>query len=266
MSMNINDDGPPPFTPPPPRVEPSPRWVRAELGGMTVADSRRAMLHVAFGPPILPGSDHPLLPGYFFPLDDVATEVLDEAHDRDGRRWWHATVDGTTTEHAAWALVDPFGPTADLAGHVTFRWDAMNAWYEEAEQVFVHARDPRKRVDVIQSSRTVEVTVDGVRLARSSRPRLVFETDLPTRYYLPPEDVELELLGASDTTSACPYKGTARYWSLVDGGDAGRDIAWSYPDPVAEQPKLVDLVCFFNEKVDLSVDGDRVERPRTPWL
>lgn len=253
------------FQPPPPRVEPSPRWVRAEINDRVVADSRRTMLHAAFGPSLVPDSPAPLLPGYFFPTDDVAHAVLHESDERDGRRFWDVTVRGTTTSDAAWAYTEPTGPVAALADHLTFRWEAMDAWYEEAEQVFVHARDPRKRVDVLASSRTVEVALDGRVLAHSEEPFVLFETDLPTRYYLPPDDVDWDLLEPTDTTSACPYKGTARYWSVRDAGEAGRDVAWSYPDPVREQPLLADLVCFSNEKVDLVVDGDRLERPQTPW-
>ncbi len=250
---------------PPTRVEASPRWVRAELGGRTLADSTRAMLHVAFGPPLVPGSRMPLLPGYFFPFDDVDMAALTPAGDADGRRWWDARFDDVEVERAAWAYLDPPVQLAGLAGHLTFRWEVMDAWYEEAEQVFAHARDPRKRVDVIPSSRHVQVSLDGLVLADSHAPFLLFETDLPTRYYLPAEDVRTDVLVDSPTVSACPYKGWATYWSLDGAGEVGRDIAWSYPDPIDQQPRLANLVCFFNEKVDLLVDGEPQERPTTPW-
>jgi uncharacterized protein (DUF427 family) len=253
------------FTLPPTRVEPSPRWVRAELAGRTIGDTRRAMLHLAFGPPLLPGTERPLLPGYFFPFEDVDMDVLTPAGVRDGRHWWHADVDGTHVEHAAWTYDEPTDATADLAGHLTFRWEVMDAWYEEAEQVFVHARDPHKRVDVIGSTRHVQVVIDGLVLADTHEPFLLFETHLPTRYYLPPRDVRTDLLVDSRTVTACPYKGVAQHWSLDGAGDAGRDIAWSYPDPVPEQPRLANLICFYNEKVDVLVDGELQERPVTPW-
>ncbi len=260
-----DDHEPAAWLPPEARVEPTPRWIRAELEGRTVGDSRRAQLHVAFGPPLLPDEPRPLLPGYFFPMDDVATDVLTEADEHDGRRWWHATVDDRTVEQAAWAYLDPTGPVARLDDHLTFRWEAVDAWYEEAEEVFVHARDPRKRVDVLASDRTVEVALDGTVVARSDHPMLLFETDLPTRYYFPPEDVDLDLLVASDTRTECPYKGSARYWSIPAVGDIGEDIAWSYPEPITEQLVLTDLVAFHDERADVTVDGHLQQRPRTPW-
>jgi uncharacterized protein (DUF427 family) len=165
---------------------------------------------------------------------------------------------------AAWTYPDPAGPLAALAGHVTFSWQQLD-WYEEDERVHVHARDPHKRVDTLRSSRRVQVFAGGQQVADSVRPLLLFETGLPTRYYLPFEDVRTGLLVASDTVSACPYKGLARYWSLQAGDVFVRDAAWSYPDPVPENPKIRDLLCFFNERVDLVVDGVRQERPRTVW-
>jgi uncharacterized protein (DUF427 family) len=139
----------------------------------------------------------------------------------------------------------------------------MDAWFEEEEQVFEHPRDPYHRVDVIQSSREVRVEIGGKVVAESRRPRLLFETNLPTRYYLPVEDVRMDLLEPTDTTSVCPYKGTASYWRMQAGG---RDVAWSYQDPISECPKIRGLIAFFNERVDaLSVDGELQEKPKTTW-
>lgn len=250
---------------PPTRVELTPRRVRAELAGRTLADSTRAMLHVAFGPPLLEDSRHPLLPGYFFPFDDVDREVLTSAGEADGRRWWDVAFDDVEVERAAWAYLDSPVRLAGLADHLTFRWEAMDAWYEEAEQVFVHARDPRKRVDLLASDRHVQVSLDGLVLADSDTPFLLFETDLPTRFYFAPGDVRTDVLVDSPTVTACPYKGRAQYWSLDGAGDVGRDLAWSYPNPVEQQPRLANLICFFNEKLDVAVDGEPEDRPVTPW-
>ncbi len=137
--------------------------------------------------------------------------------------------------------------------------------YEEEEEVFVHARDPYKRVDAIASSRHVEVSVGGVTVADSRRPILLFETMLPTRYYLPREDVRMDVLQSSDTKTRCPYKGIASYWSARVGDRLVLDIVWSYPDPIKENPKIKELMCFFNERVDLTVDGELRPRPRTKW-
>jgi uncharacterized protein (DUF427 family) len=137
----------------------------------------------------------------------------------------------------------------------------MDAWYEEDEEVFVHARDPHKRVDVLESSRHVVVRVGGEVVAETKRPRLLFETGLPTRYYVPREDVRMELLHPSDRQTQCPYKGTASYLST----ESEPDVAWFYPEPIPEQPRIKDLIAFFNERVDIEVDGEPVERPSTQW-
>ena len=160
---------------------------------------------------------------------------------------------------AAWTDSHP-----ELAGYVTFSWRQLD-WYEEDEQVRVHARSPYGRVDTLRSSRLVEIRVGGETVARSIRPLLLFETQLPTRYYLPYTDVRAEFLEASDTVTECPYKGVARYWSVRAGGLVVPDAAWSYPDPIPENAKIRDLVCFFTERVDLVLDG--VPQPRTvsPW-
>ena len=144
---------------------------------------------------------------------------------------------------------------------MAFDWHAMDAWYEEEDEVFVHARDPHKRVDVLESSRHVVVSVDDVVLADTRRPRLLFETGLPTRYYIPPEDVRMDLLRPSEKHTQCPYKGTASYLS----SETEQDVAWFYPEPIPEQPRIQGLIAFFNERVDIDVDGEREERPRSQW-
>jgi len=250
---------------PPVRVELSPRWVRTVLGGRTIADSKQPMLHVSYGKPIRPGSRKPELPTYFFRLDEINVSVLERAEVLDGRQWWHADLDGRKVEYAAWSYVDPVGAVAELAGHITFDWDVMDAWFEEDEEVYEHARDPRHRVDVLESSRHVEVEFDGEQLASSTQPYLVFETTLPTRYYLPPDDVNFDLLEPSDLVTRCPYKGTARFWSVKGDGEGGRNVAWSYPDPIVENPKIKGLVAFYNERLDITLDGETLERPLTPW-
>ena len=232
------------FRPPQPSVEPSLRRVRVRLGGHVVADSTRAQLLIQFGPG--------RLPTYFVPMEDVRPGAL---VDQTGNRW--SVVAGTArAEDAAWANED----FPQLAGHVTFSWTKLN-WYEEDEQVFGHARDPHHRVDTLRSSRRVEVYIKGERVANSVRPLLLFETSLPTRYYLPFEDVRTDLLSASDTITYCPYKGRARYLSHPEVPD----VAWNYPDPIPENPKIRDLLSFYNERVDLVVDGVPQDRPDTPF-
>jgi uncharacterized protein (DUF427 family) len=210
------------------RTEPSPRWIRVKAGDRWVADSRRALLLCWYGPG--------RLPTYCFPAEDVDTSLA--------RR-----------------LEDLPPEVRDAEGLYTFPWDGSVQWFEEATEVFVHARDTSKRVDAIPSERHVRVELDGQLLAESRRPTALFETNLPTRWYLPAEDVRLDVLEPTDFSSRCPYKGTARYWSAP-----GRaNVAWTYPDPIPELPRVKDLIAFFNEHVDLTVDGELQKRPFTPW-
>lgn len=243
--------------PPQPFVEPTARRVRVRLGGTVVADTTAAQLLVQYGS----GG----LPTYYVPLADVRPEALvEEATGEGGGRRWTVVAGRDRAAGAAWTHPDPTGDMAALDGHITFSWQALE-WFEEDERVVVHARDPHKRVDTLRSSRRVEVHVEGVQVASSVRPLLLFETTLPVRYYLPFEDVRRDLLVPSDLVTICPYKGTARYWSVRAGETLVPDLAWSYPDPIPESPKIKDLVCFFNERVDLVVDGVLQERPDTPW-
>jgi uncharacterized protein (DUF427 family) len=247
------------FKLPEPRVEPTPRWVRVRAGDVWVADSRRALLLAWYGPG--------MLPTYCFPPDDVRTELLTpSAGDPRGLVVEHdLRLGDEVVPRAGHLFRDPPPELAGLDGHWSFAWDGGVSWFEEALEVHVHARDPSKRVDVVPSEREVRVELAGEVLAESRRPHALFETTLPTRWYLPSEDVNWDLLEPSDTVTQCPYKGTARYWSARAGGEVHTDVVWSYPDPVPECPRIKDLVCFFNEKVDLVIDGLTEARPVTPW-
>jgi uncharacterized protein (DUF427 family) len=241
--------------------EASPRRVRAFLGGVAIADSTRMML--------LHESQH--LPVYYVPLDDVRSDLLEAsdhtvADERKGpASHWHLRVGDTWAENAAFAFRSPPPGAPDLSGYVAFEWDAMDAWYEEDDQVYRHARDPYHRVDVLASSRHVRVALDGETIAETRRPHLLFETGLPTRYYIPKLDVRMELLTPTEKQTICPYKGTASYWSVTAGGETYENLAWSYQHPIVECPKIENLVSFFNERVDIEVDGELQERPRTIW-
>jgi uncharacterized protein (DUF427 family) len=242
-------------------VELSPRWVRVKFNGETIADSKRAVL--------LRESNH--LPVYYFPPEDVRQDLLEptDLHTRCPYKgeasYWSVRVGDRVAENAMWGYVDPLPEREDIRGYRAFYWERMDAWFEEEEQVFKHARDPYHRVDVIPSSRHIRVEIDGRVVAESRRPSLVFETGLPTRYYLPVEDVRMDLLAATATTSVCPYKGQASYWRLA-GDAAERDVAWAYQTPIPEIPRIAGLVSFFNERVDaLYVDDELQAKPRTPW-
>jgi uncharacterized protein (DUF427 family) len=245
------------------RLEPTPRWIRVRVGDDWLADSRDALLLVWY--------DAGRLPTYCLPPLSVREDLLTPSPSGTsapaGFMVPHDARAGTNVlEGTAFLLRDPPAPFAAADGYWTFAWhDTRLEWYEEATRVHVHARDPRHRVDAIPSGRHVRVELDGELLAESHRATALFETTLPTRWYFPPEDVRRDVLEPSDTVTQCPFKGVARFFSVRVGGQLHRDLAWSYPDPIAENPRIAGLVCFFNERVDLVVDGEHVRRPFTPW-
>ncbi len=240
------------------RFEPSPKWVRARIGSTMLADSRSARL--VWEP-------DRVVPVYAFPREDVRMDFLrpsDPPAREEGQgvpsSSWLLEKDDEVVEDAAWNYDDP-----DLEGYVALRWGAADAWYEEDERILGHPRDPFKRIDIRQSSRHVRVEIDDQVLADTRLARLLFETGLPTRYYLPPEDVRRDLLEASPSTSFCAYKGQASYWSARVGDRLHEDMAWAYRDPLPDNGQIRDLICFFDEKVDIYVDGEPAGRPRTQW-
>lgn len=243
------------------RTEPNQRRVRVFFGGEAVADSGRTLYLFETG--------H--LPVYYFPREDVRFDLLEATSHRThcpykGDAAYYAVVaGGRRYENAVWAYPDPIESVPELAEYVAFYWDLADAWYEEDDEVFRHPRDPYHRVDVLNSSRHVQVRVGGVLVAETSRPRLLFETGLPVRYYVPKLDVRLDLLTPSPTRTRCPYKGEAVYWSVQAGGESHQDLVWGYPAPIPEAPKIENLLAFFNEKVDITVDGVPQERPVTHW-
>jgi uncharacterized protein (DUF427 family) len=242
------------------RIETATKRVRAYLGGVAVADTTRPLLVW----------EAPYYPTYYIPVTDVRAELL-EADEGTGIRSPSRgegrtfTVRAGGVEAAGAALRYENSPLPELRDAVRLEWDAMDAWFEEDEQVFTHPRDPYTRVDILPSSRHVRVEVDGVTVAESAKPTLLFETGLPVRYYLPKTHVRMDLLMATDSVSNCPYKGQAEWWSVRAGDDVHADLAWSYRTPLPESQKIAGLVAFYNEKVDIYVDGVRQERPSTKF-
>ena len=240
-------------------VEPVPRRIRGVLGGQTILDTVRASY-------VWEWVNYPQ---YYIPVADLRPGVLvDEDHEEKLSR-------GTARRHGLRAggadrpgCARVYGDDAlpGLAGTVRLDWDALDAWYEEDEQVFVHPRNPYARVDALRSTRTVRVERDGLVLAESASPVLVFETGLPTRYYLNRTEVDFARLVPSATVTACPYKGqTTAWWSLRTPSGVAADLAWSYDFPVRQLQPIAGLVAFYNEKVDILLDGQLQERPVTPF-
>ncbi|GAB1818105.1 DUF427 domain-containing protein [Herbidospora sp. RD11066] len=235
------------------RVEPTAKRVRVYLGGLPVADTSSALLVW----------ENPSYPAYYFPLKDVASGALKEAGQGQ-----HSPSRGDATLYTvtsggreASAVVYADSPIEEIREFVRFDWDSMDAWFEEDEEVFFHPRDPYTRVDILPSSRHIRVEVNGETVADSKNGRILFETGLPARYYLPKTDVRFDLLEATDSVTHCPYKGSAEYWSV----NGVKDLAWSYRTPLPESQKIAGLVAFYNEKLDIYVDGVLEPRPKTKF-
>jgi len=232
--------------PQPVRTERSPKRVRVYLGGHVIADTLRALLVWEIRG----------YPTFYFPAADVDHGLLvpdGEAARAPSRGARAFSVRAGSAVAPGAARVYDDTAADELRNHVRFEWDAMDAWFEEDEEVYTHARDPHTRIDVLATSRCARVELGGVVLADSVSPRLLFETGLPPRCYLPAPHVRMDLLVPSDTVSHCPYKGTARYWSARIGDRLQPDIAWSYPAPLPESQKVAGLVAFW--KADITIDG-----------
>jgi len=243
------------------KTETSHKWVRAFVGDTTVVDSRAPMLFFEDSFPV---------PAYAFADEDVRTDLLRPAGEPPSdwpfffgpkgpvAQWYDLHVEGRVVRNAAWRRDDPA-----IADRLVLSWQpgVLDRWMEEEEDVFGHPRDPHKRVEAIASSRHVQISLDGIELAESRTPVLLYETHLPTRYYLPRSDVSFDALESSGNRSHCPYKGVAdEYWSVRDHPDA-QHVAWSYADPFPAVGKVAGMVAFYNEMVDITVDGVRQQRP-----
>jgi len=240
-------------------IVPSTKRVRAYFAGTKVADTVSARLVW----------ENPHYPAYYLPREDVRSEILaptshTERHARGLARFFDVRAGDRIAPRAAWQYAD--SPIPELRDLVRIDWNAMDAWFEEEEEVYVHPRDPFKRVDILAASRHVVVSIGGVVLAETRRPTLVFETGLPMRCYLSKTDVRMDLLTPIDKRTGCAYKGFARYWVYaVDGEVIEEDVAWSYPHPLPDAAKIAGMLGFYNETLDIDVDGVRLPRPITEF-
>jgi uncharacterized protein (DUF427 family) len=241
------------------RIEPSAKRLRGYVGGELVFDTVRPLLVW----------EVPYYPTYYVPASDVVVDLLpngrtgDDASSRGRAEFFDLKVGTAFREDAGW--LHPDSPIDELRQAVRFKWKALDEWLEEDEPVYVHARSPYTRVDILSSSRHVEVVVDGVKVAESRNPTILFETGLPPRFYLPLPDVRTDLLEPSEKQTQCPYKGTATYWSLRIDGRTYEDLVWTYRTPLPESQKIAGLAAFYNEKVELYIDGELQTRPRTKF-
>jgi uncharacterized protein (DUF427 family) len=232
-----------------------PRRVRALLGRQTVLDTRYGKLLHETG----------YLPQLYVPREDVRVEVL-EATDyttncpfKGDASYWSVRAGDRLAENAIWAYEDPLEPVMWLRDHLAAYWDRMDVWLDEDEPVEGHLRDPYHRVDARLSSSTVRVTAAGEKLAETRRPVVLSETGQPNRFYLPRSDVDDAKLEPSATSSVCPYKGRASYWSIRVPGERLEDVALAYDAERGDAFKVAGHVCFLGRDVQVSVDGEPVE-------
>lgn len=242
------------------QIEPVPRRIRAELAGTTVLDTTQA-LYVW---------EWPFYPQFYIPAGDVDPPALTQQ--QATHRLSRGTVanvglkaPGVERPRAGHRFLE--SSISELVDTIRFDWDALDAWFEEDEQVFVHPRSPYVRVDALRSTRRVRIELDGALLAESGSPVMVFETGLPTRYYVDRSAVVFPRLRRSDTITACPYKGqTTAYWSVATGEHLYPDLAWSYHYPTRQLLPIAGLVAFYDEQVDVFVDDVKQPRPKTHFF
>ncbi len=230
------------------RVEHSAKRIRVYLHGQVVADTTHPLLVW----------EVPYYPTYYIPEADVRAKLVPTGNTEHSPSRGTAEildVDTGAGRGAGAARRYPDSPFEELRGAVRLDWDAMDEWLEEDEPIYTHPRDPHTRVDILASSRHVRIEVDGVTVAESRQPRLLFETGLRTRYYLPLSDIRRDLLRPSELQTHCPYKGTAGYWSVEVNGKTYENLVWIYRTPLPESQKIAGLAAFYNEKVDVYVDG-----------
>ncbi len=264
MAFHLEDlqIGPEPASPEEIKVESTPKRVRVFFGGVPIADSRRTLLMLE------PGR----LPLYYFPESDVRTDLLvrhvetEQSPLKGKASYWSVSVEDRTGEKVGWSYEDPPTGCPPIGDYFAFYFNKMDGWFEEDEEIFGHAKDPYKRIDILHSSCHVEVVAAGKTVADTRKPTLLFETGLPVRYYIPKLDVNFQLLSPSETQTTCAYKGTTSdYWKMEIRPGKVVDVAWSYRAPTPECAKIANLVSFFNERVDIFVDGEAADAAKTPW-
>jgi uncharacterized protein (DUF427 family) len=238
-------------------IEPVPRRIRAILAGEVVLDTTKA-LYVW---------EWPNYPQYYVPIADVNRALLvDEQHTERLHRG-SAQLQGLRVGQVVRPSSARLYIEGSVAGTVRFDWGALDAWFEEDEEVFVHPRNPYARVDALRSTRRVRIELDGTLLAESSSPVMLFETGLPTRYYFNRTEVNFSHLVPTETVTACPYKGrTSGYWTARVADTTYPDLAWTYDFPTQQVLPIAGLIAFYNEKVDITVDGELLSRPSTHFF
>ncbi|KAI1746976.1 DUF427-domain-containing protein [Xylaria castorea] len=240
----------------------APKRIRIQFGGRLIADTTRAVFVW----------EHAYYPTYYVPLSSFEAGVLSYADEKKGYSLATLSVSGASTDRVI--VFSDDDDTGVLAGLVRVEFGAVDAWFEEDAPIDIHPKDPFKRVDVVFSSRPVRVFVAGTQVASAGSCFHLYETGLPVRFYLPATSVSAEFLQYSETVTSCPYKGEANYYDIVvaRGGEEGgegeerlKDVVWYYKNPKLECAAMAGCLCFYNEKVDIELDGKMLGRPKTPF-
>ncbi len=243
--------------------EPSPRRIRIKFNDEVIVDSTNVMLMREDG--------H--VPALYFPMSDVqmdlftATEHTSHCGYKGTASYWTLTVEDRTEENVMWSYRDPYDEMLAIKDYVAFYWNRVDEWWEEDEQIFGHARDPKKRLDTVPSHRPVKVVLGGEMVAETTNSMFAFEGNHPLRFYIPEKDVRMDLLSPTETKSVCPYKGRASYFSATVNGESFEDIAWCYREVLPECPRIKDLICFYSENTinAMFLDGEELPKPETKW-
>ena len=224
--------------------------LRALVGDRVVLDSERARLLHETG----------ILPRVYVPFEDLDASLLERTATsthcpfKGDASYWTLTVGDRVLEDAVWAYEEPFAPAAWLAGFASLYWEKADAWFREDERLLGGIRDPYHRVDVLEASRPARVRVDGTLVAETPRAKLLFETGLPPRVYVPGADIAPGTLSPSPTRTVCPYKGEASYWHVHAGDGRIEDGAWSYETPLLEAREIARHIAFGGDGIEVEVD------------
>ncbi|KZV61645.1 DUF427-domain-containing protein [Peniophora sp. CONT] len=225
------------------------RRVRVLFGGQYVADAPQPKLVW----------EHSWYPLYYFPKDTISHEYLKNASQSSNGK---STYDLVVGDKKAEGAVTVFNE-GDFAGYVKINFSSADAWFEEDQRVYFHPKDPYKRVLVLPSSKHIRVEVDGVEVANTKSSQRLYETALPIRTYIPLKDVRVDLLTDASLVTSCPYKGDANYYDINLPSGKKEGLVWWYKHPTLESAPVAGHVAFYDEKVDVWVDGVKQERPKT---
>ena len=241
---------------------PCPKRIRAVFGGVEIAQSSNAL--------ILRETRH--APVYYFPKDDVRMDLLEQTDHatvcsiKGDASYWNIVTSEKTGENAAWCYKSPIASAENIAGYVAFYFKLMDHWYEDDDEIFIHPNDPFVRIDVRKSSQPLRVVIGGETVAETTSACLLYETGSITRYYIPKEDIRMDLLQPTDLQTSCPYKGTSTYWTVQINGDKFENVVWSYLTPHPGVADIKGLLCFYNEKVDkILIDGTPASTSKILW-